>query len=208
MNIDFETYALESDNFIRMETIKKQIVLAHSSTTHENMISKWYNRLNNIYTKTAAFSIKKDGTIYQHFDPIYCSNFLDTIDLNKKSIIILLENEGWLAKHFEKDEYINWYGNIYNNPDEVVEIKWRKRIYWVPYTSEQYESTLFLVNKLCDDFFIPKVVTQNNILVDNLNDYTGVLYRSNLTQRYTDLNPTWKFESFKYNLEKNEQENT
>ena len=204
MKIDTETYALSENNYIKMETIKKQIVLGHTSAKHNHTMNKWYRRLNNTYTKTAAFSIDKKGVIYQHFDPIYCSNILDTIELNKKSITILLENDGWLAKDLEKNEYINWVGNIYNNPDDVVEKKWRRRLYWSPYTQEQFESAFFLVNKLCDDFYIPKLVTPNNVLMNEFGDYTGVLYKSNLNQRYTDLSPAWKFESFKYNLEKNE----
>ena len=52
-----------------------------------------------------------------------------------------------------------------------------------------------------DTLIIPKKIVSHNTKIDNLFDYTGVLYRSNLDKNYTDLNPSWVFDIFKEKLE-------
>jgi hypothetical protein len=205
MIINNSKYPISDKNYIQIETIKKQIVIGHISENEKNNFAKWTNRLNGNYTKTAPFTINKKGNVYKHFDPIYCSNILGNNDLDKKSIVILLENDGWLIKDFEKNKYINWIGYIYNKPEEIVEKKWRNYFYWAPYTNEQFNSTLELVNKLCEDFYIPKVAISHNTKIDDLDNFSGILYKSNLEKHFTDLSPAWDFEMFKYKLENNEK---
>ncbi len=201
MIIDESTYSLSENNFINSETIKKQIVIAHTSSSDMEHITKWKTRLNGRYNKTAAFTIDAAGNVYRHFDPIYSSGFLGHIELDKKSIVILLENEGWLSKDTEKNEFINWIGHIYNRPEAVYEKRWRGYTYWAPYTEKQFNSTLELCKTLCDEFFIPKVAVPHNTRLDNINNLEGVLYRSNLEKYYTDLSPAWNCEGFKFKLE-------
>ena len=74
MIIDTTTYTLSDKHYIKEQTNKKQIVIGHTSTSQMRHVTKWENRLNGEYKKTAAFTISKDGNIYQHFDPIYFSN--------------------------------------------------------------------------------------------------------------------------------------
>lgn len=204
MIINDKKYCLPTNNFIPSETIKKQIVIGHTFSDKMSHFTKWITRLNGRYTKTAPYTIDQNGKIYQHFDPIFSSNILKNIELDKKSIVILLENEGWLIKDKEKNVFINWVGDIYNRPDLVFEKRWRGYTHWSPYTEKQLESAIWLVNKLCDEFYIPKFAIPHNTKIDNLDDFSGVLYRSNLNKDYTDLSPAWNFENFKYKLETNE----
>ena len=201
MIIDTTTYKLSNSNFIEEETIKKQIMIGHTGTHNMNHFTKWVNRLNGTYKKTAAFTIDLSGNVYQHFDPIYFSPILDNLDMDKKSIVILLENDGWLVKDTEKNHFINWIGNIYNKPDDIIERKWRGYSYWVPYTIKQMESAVLLANKICEEFFIDKFAIPHNIKLDTLDDFKGVLYRSNIEKYYTDLSPAWNCELFKSKLE-------
>jgi hypothetical protein len=201
MLIDNKKYLLPETNFIKEETIKKQIVIGHTSTNKMKHFIKWSTRLNGKYLKTAAYTISTNGKIYEHFDPIYSSNILKDIELDKKSIIILLENEGWLTKNKEKNELINWFGDIYNKPDEVIEKRWRGYTHWTPYNGKQFDSAVWLTNKLCDEFFIEKFAIPHNTKMDKLDEFKGVLYRANLDRDYTDLSPAWNFEDFKYKLE-------
>jgi hypothetical protein len=201
MVIDIKKYSLPENNFINCETIKKQIVIGHTSTNSMKHYTKWLNRLNGRYTKTAQYTIDINGKIYQHFDPIFTSNILKNTELDKKSIVILLENDGWLVKDFEKNEFINWYGDIYNITEPVVEKRWRGYLNWAPYTNKQFNSAVWLSNKLCDDFYIKKFAIPHNTKIENHDDFSGVLYRGNLDKDYTDLSPAWNFENFKYKLE-------
>lgn len=208
MIIDDKSFPVPNTNYIESETIKKQIVIGHTGFHGMNHHQKWLHRLNGKYTKSAPFSIDLVGNIYKHYDPINSSTILGNIDTDKKSIVILLENEGGLIKDGEKNQFINWIGHIYNNPEDVVIKKWRGYLYWASYTKEQVDSLLDLVNGLCDEFFIPKTAISHNTFVDinELIDFRGILYRSNLEKHYTDLSPAWNCEFFKYKLENNDKQ--
>lgn len=199
--IDDKTYELPETNYFKEQTIKKQIIIAHSSLSGMGHIIKWKHRLNGHYKKTAAFTVDLAGNVYQHFDPIYFSELFGNLEQDKQCIQILLENEGWLTKNEEKNQFLNWCGHIYNRPESVIERKWRGYTFWAPYSDAQIEATRKLVNKLCDDFYIKKEVIAHNTKVDNLEGVEGILYKSNFEKHYTDLSPAWNCENFKYNLE-------
>ena len=201
MLIDGEKYILPIDNYISIESLKKQIVLAHTFNHNMNHFKGWLHRHNKQYKKTAPFTIDRAGFIYKHFDPKYQSKFFNNIELDNKSIVILLENDGWLSKNDEKDEFITWIGDIYKQPSQVINKKWRGHEYWSTYTEEQLESVVKLVSSLCEEFFIPMVSVSHNTKIDDLGDYKGVIYKSNLEKHYTDLNPTWDFDTFKNKIE-------
>lgn len=201
MVIKLKEQALSTSNYFDGMAIKKQIVLGHTNCSWESNLAKWTNRLNGKYNKTAAYTINLQGEIFNHFDPSYYSDILGNIALDKKSIVILLENEGWLLKESESDSFINWVGHIYNKPNEVVEKKWRNYSYWAPYSKEQFESALKLVSILCTEFNIPKIVVSNHFKIDNLDEFSGVLYKSNIEKHYTDLSPAWDHDTFKDKLE-------
>ena len=196
-----EEHVLSKNNFIPIENEKTQIVIGHTFNHDMRHVIGWKHRYNGKYKKTAAFTIDAAGFVYKHFDPKYQSEFLDSEELNDKSIVILLENSGWLFKDIEKNEYITWIGDIYNKSVEISEKRWRNYKFWEPYTIAQFQSTLELVETLCDGFNIPKKVIAHNTKIDNFFDYKGVLYKSNLEKHYTDLSPSWNYEEFKNKLE-------
>lgn len=207
--IDNEKYVLSNKNFFEKEFKKNKIIMGSTFSKNMNHFIGWEKRYNGNNKKTASFTINFNGEIFQHFNPKYYSSFtgIDTID--KESISIILENEGYLFKLNENNKYVDWFGDIYNREDIVFEKKWRNYNYWAPYTTEQLESTIKLCNSLCNQFNIKMVSTPNNVKIDDLNEFNGVLYKSNLYKHFTDLNPSWDFSEFKNKLElineKNEQ---
>ena len=201
MILDETTYSLTEKNYRKNETEKTQIVIGHTLNSDMKHVIGWKKRYNGKYKKTAAFTIDAAGFVYKHFEPKYSSEFFEEEELNNNSIVILLENHGWLLKDIEKNEYITWVGNIYNKPIDISERRWRNYKYWDRYTDKQFESTLELINTLCEEFNIPKTVLGHNTKVDNLFNYKGVIYKSNLEKYYTDLSPSWDYENFKNKLE-------
>lgn len=201
MVLDKETYVLSENNYTVEKTQKTQIVIGHTFNGQMKHFHGWKHRYNGKYKKTAAFTIDAAGLVYRHFDPIYKSSFFESEELNNKSIVILLENYGFLTKDVEKKQYITWLGDIYNKSTEVIDKRWRNNRYWDPYTIEQVDSCLELISNLCDEFNIPRKVISHNTKIDNFFDYSGVLYNSNLDKNFTDLNPSWDFEIFKEKLE-------
>jgi hypothetical protein len=200
MFIDDKKYRLPLNNFINEETKKTKIIFGHTFNHDMRHVKGWLHRYNGKYKKTSAFTIGTDGIIYKHFDPKYYSKYFKNNDLNKKSIVILLENDGYLLNDSKNNQFITWVGDIYKQPNKVVERKWRNLNYWVPYTNEQFESVTELVKSLCVEFNIPLTVIGHNTKVEYLGDFNGILYKSNLDKHYSDLNPFWDFELFKENL--------
>lgn len=201
MIIDDTTFKLPEDNFVKDETYKKHIILAHTFNHDMRHYIGWLHRYNGKYKKTAAFTIDAAGFIYKHFNPKYYSRYFNDKEFDKKVIVILLENDGWLTKNEDKNEFITWNGDIYNQPDEVIEKKWRGYSYWTPYTKQQLNSAQALVKDLCDEFNIPKSSVAHNTAIDKLVDYEPIIYRSNINRNFTDLSPAWDCEMFKTNIE-------
>lgn len=201
MIIDETKYVLSENNYIQVECIKTQIVIANSFNHDMRHVIGWKNRNNGKYKKTAAFTIDAAGLVYRHFDPKYMSKFFGALELDTKTIVIVLENDGWLLKDKEKNRFITWIGDIYNKSDEVVEKRWRGYNYWAPYTTEQFDSTIELVKELCDEFYIPITAIGHNTKIESLFGYQGVIYKSNIEKHYTDLTPAWDCVEFKHKLE-------
>lgn len=200
MNIN-EDYLLNENNYVPIECIKTQIVLASTFNHDMKHFIGWENRHNGNYKKTAAFTIDAAGVVYKHFEPKHHSKFFGKLELDTKSIVILLENDGWLIKDEEKNQFITWIGDIYNKPNEVFDKRWRNYRYWAPHTKAQFDSALELVKKLCDEFYIPLEAIGHNTKVESLSDFQGVIYKSNIEKHYTDLNPSWDCGEFKNKLE-------
>jgi N-acetyl-anhydromuramyl-L-alanine amidase AmpD len=201
MIIDDKTYKLNINNYTQIESQKKQIVLGNTFNDDMKHLAGWNTKYNGKYKKTAAFTISKNGQIYKHFDPKYYSSYFNTNEQNIKSILILIENYGWLIKDNKKNTFNNWLGGEYTGDRNILEKKWRDYMYWEPYNNEQLESTIYLILKLCSEFNIPKIAIGHNTKIDDLYEFEGVLYKSNIEKHYTDLNPNWKFDIFKEKVE-------
>lgn len=201
MEIDCTTYTLPEDNYVQLETEKKHIIIGHTFNHDMKHYTGWLHRYNGNYKKTAAFTIDAAGFVYQHFDPKFHARFFNNKDFDKIVIVILLENDGWLVKNGEKNEFLTWIGDIYKEPSEVVEKRWRGYSFWSPYTKEQLDSAQELVKTLCKEFNLPLVSVAHNTAIDRLDEYEPILYRSNINRNYTDLSPAWSCEDFKNKIE-------
>jgi N-acetyl-anhydromuramyl-L-alanine amidase AmpD len=207
MVIDETTYTLPKKNFLVTKTPKTKIILANTFTKDMKHVKGWLHRYNGYYKNTAPFTISKDGKVYKHYEPMYSNKLLKNNELNLNSIIILLENEGWLLKNLDKNEFITWLGDIYDETDKIVEKRWRGHNYWVPYTDEQLNSAVKLSKMLCYEYNIPLFAIGHNTKIENIMNQKGVFYKSNIEKHYVDLNPSWDFYKFKEKLEENERTN-
>lgn len=196
MKIDKTTYKLKEDNYIKQEYKKRQIVVG--STGRKDMLhfGSWTYRHNGKYKKTSTYTIDKGGNIFQHYNPKYYSKFLGKVQ-DKSSISISLVNEGWLDFDSMHGRYIDWLGNIYNKDEQIVTKKWRKHIYWVPYTKEQMESLKFLVTYLTEEYNIPKNVIGHNVYYEDVDLFDGVVYRCNYLEEVSDVTPAFNISELK-----------
>jgi N-acetyl-anhydromuramyl-L-alanine amidase AmpD len=171
---------------------KKQILLSHTSREGAEYVTSLKTRHNGGYKKVPHYLIRKDGRVFQLLDPETYSDYLKDYNNQKQTIVITLENLGWLKKNPLNASYINWIGNIYS--EGVYERKWRGHFFWDPYTDSQMESLQKLVVDLCERFEIPKTCIGHNVKVDNVEFYEGIVTRSNYSQNVTDLSPAFDYE--------------
>lgn len=192
--IDFNTYQLTENNYHTEIYDKKQIVIGNTNRRDMLHYASWIYRLNGKNKKTAAFTVTKEGVIYQHYDPKYYSDFLGQ-ESDKITISIVLENLGWFRKDSVNNKYIDWLGNYHKKQDEEVLMKrWRNHLYWDIYTNEQLISLKKLVIQLCDTYNINKRSIGCNVFNQDTDLFNGITFRSNYYQELTDVNPSFSFE--------------
>ncbi len=173
---------------------KKQIILCHTSREVEEYLTSLKVRYNSKYDKIPNYVITKSGTILQLLPDDAHSNFFYETNINKNSIIICLENLGWLEKKPLTNYYINWKGSIYNQ--EVYEKKWRDFFFWEPYSEEQVKSAAELCLHLTEILKIKKMCVGHNTKIDGVENFEGIVSKSNFDGKYTDLNPSFSFDTF------------
>ena len=181
---------------------KKQIILCHTSREVEEYLASLKFRYNGKFDRIPNYVITRDGRILQLLSDISHTNYFNNENINRNSIIICLENLGWLEKKPLSHSYINWKGSIYN--EQVYEKKWRDYFFWEPYTTSQIESTADLCNQLNETLRIDNRCIGHNTKVVGVENFEGIVTKSNFDSDFTDLSPSFNFETFR-KLLKNEQ---
>jgi len=181
---------------------KTQIILCHTSREVEEYLASLKFRYNAKYDKIPNYVITREGKVLQLLSDQGYGNFFDDHITNKLSIFVMLENLGWLEKKPLSNHYINWKGSIYN--EQVYEKKWRDFYFWQPYTPQQIKMSAELCKHLTETLQIEKTCVGHNTKVDGIENFEGICSRSNYDSNYTDLNPSFNFETFIKFLE-NEQ---
>ena len=181
---------------------KKQLILCHTSREVEEYLTSLKFRYNGKFDRIPNYVITRDGKILQLLSDISHTNYFNNENINRNSIIICLENLGWLEKKPLTNYYINWKGSIYN--EQVYEKKWRDYFFWEPYTTSQIESTADLCNQLNKTLRINNRCIGHNTKVSGVENFEGIVTKSNFDSDFTDLSPSFNFETFR-KLLKNEQ---
>jgi hypothetical protein len=188
---DFEELNIEVKNK-KISEKKDLIVLCHTYRNLIDYITSLKHRFNGYYDKIPNYIIGIDGKIYKVLDNLEYTNFLDDQQINNRSIIVVLENLGWLNKEPLSSSYTNWIGDIYNG--DVLDKKWREYFFWQKYSEEQIVSTGILCKKLSKECGIERNIIGHNTKINGIEKIEGVVSRSNLYSDCTDLNPSFDFE--------------
>ena len=178
---------------------KKQIILCNTFRNGEEYINSLKFRLNGRYDKVPNYLITREGKVINLLSDDSYSKFFNDTEINRNSIIISLENLGWLAKVPLHEEYFNWIGE--KTIDNIFERKWREKVYWQTYTKEQIDSLEELCLKLLKKFSIKKSFIGHNTKVEGIKIFNGIVCRSNYNNKFTDPNPSFNFEEFKNRIE-------
>lgn len=199
MKINNQTYKLDTNNYFKKHCSKRQIVIGSTYSSNMNHFNGWKTRHGGEFKRTAAFTIDIYGNIHQHYPPEFFSNFLEVQGHDEHIIPILIENEGWLVKD-SNGIFTNYVGNEYIRQDEVLDISWRGKEYWAPFKMEQADSLIKLLVYLCDIFNIELNIIEHNTKIDDIYEYTGIVYKSNFNKQYLDLSPAWYYDKINNKL--------
>jgi N-acetyl-anhydromuramyl-L-alanine amidase AmpD len=198
--VDKDEYKLSEKHYHMEESFKTQILLMDSLDSEMHHYNQWLNKTPIGYKKTTHFTIKKDGSIFEHFSPEYYGTIFGLKEIDKKIISISLENEGWLEYSRKKNGFINWRGDIYEDKDSVNISQWRGQLFWAPYTDPQVESLIKLLEELCYKYKIKKNVVDSNVHFDMAENILGIVSKSNYSRFSTDINPTLDLELIKESI--------
>jgi N-acetyl-anhydromuramyl-L-alanine amidase AmpD len=170
---------------------KHQIILTHTSRNINDYLLSLKFRLNGKYRKIPNYIITREGKILQLLGNTEHSEYFKDPNINRNSIIISLENLGWLQKEPLTDHYINWIGDIYKG--NVFERKWRDYFFWQPYTESQIENLGKLCNELFETVKIKPQIIEHNTKINGIEKFVGVITKSNFDTNFTDVSPAFKF---------------
>tara|TARA_R110000824_G_scaffold73220_5_gene186497 strand:+ start:6703 stop:7323 length:621 start_codon:yes stop_codon:yes gene_type:complete len=185
------------------EHVKTQIILCHTSRHLKDYLTGIKTRMGGEYKKSPHYLISKKGDIINNFPPNNSSEFFGDDTIDNQSVVVMLENLGWLKLNPLSGEYTNWAGDIYKG--KVYQKQWRDHNFWTIYTDEQIVVLSELITKLCDKLDIEKILVGHNVKVDGIKRFNGVCSRSNYTDYWTDLSPAFEFEKLKEHLKKYEK---
>jgi hypothetical protein len=178
---------------------KTRIIMGNTNRDYKNYINGLRYRYNKKNPYLPNYVITREGDIYEIISPDYYSKYMENETLDKESIIIVLENFGWLKKNPLESIYTNWIGDIYKK--EIFEKRWRDEIFWETYNIKQIKSLANLLNSVCEKYKIPKVMVESNVLYDEVKNFKGITSKSNYDVIYKDVNPSFDFKLLKNLLE-------
>jgi hypothetical protein len=189
-------------NITKRKTKKTQILLYDTGRRADDFINKLKYRNNGKYSEIPHFVVTKLGTVYQLYDTNYYSNTFEEPKVDKQFIKIAIENLGWLSKNTITGFLNNWIGDPYRSEPFVR--TWRNYYFWDKYNDGQLESVANLCDHLCELHDIPKQMVQSQGYLENVIKFHGVVCKSNFSNIYTDINPSFNFRIFF----RNEQQET
>ena len=178
---------------------KSQIILTHTSRNVENYLASLRYRYNGKFDKIPNYVITKKGQLLQLLNNIEHTNYFGETNINRNSIIISLENLGWLEKQPLENNFVNWIGDIYIG--KTFDRKWRDYFFWDPYSEKQIDSLSKICKNIISDMKIQKEVIEHNTKINGIEKFEGIVTRSNFDSNFTDLSPAFDFENFRKKIE-------
>jgi N-acetyl-anhydromuramyl-L-alanine amidase AmpD len=194
MLIDSETYWIKEINRYKTITHKTQIVLATSLRKDSHHILRLQHKEFGRTKSWNTYTVSRDGTVYQHYDPKNHADFLGIKEADKQSISIVMENMGTLYE-MPNGNYVNWINETCDAAN-VVQKSWLGYNYWEKFTGEQLEATAELCRSLCDEFNIHKTMMDFNTFHKDTVKFKGVAFRSNYIEESADINPLFNICNF------------
>ena len=200
---DIETIDKGKLNIHKRKTKKSQILLYDTQRRVDDFINKIKHRKNGEYSDIPHFVVSKLGMVYQLFDMDHSSDTFYDPKLDRKMIKIAIENLGWLNKNTITGVLNNWIGDPYRAEPHIR--TWRNYHFWDKYNDVQLNSLSNLCSHICETNNIYKQIVPSQGFMENVTNFKGIVCKSNFSNIYTDINPSFNFRVLFNNEKENEK---
>jgi hypothetical protein len=191
---NIETIDKSKLKIIKRKSKKTQILLYDTQRRVDDFVNKLRYRNNGNYEDIPHFIISKLGMVYKVFDTEHSSITFNDAKTDKKQIKIAIENLGWLNKNTITGVLNNWIGDPYRAEPHIR--NWRNHYFWDKYNDPQLEVLAELCESLCEEHNIPKQTVPSNGYLEKISNFNGIVCKSNFSNIYTDINPSFNFRIF------------
>lgn len=189
-----ETLDKKHLNYKKSKLPKNQILLCDTHRRINDYIHMIKYRKNGKYDDIPHYIISKNGDIYSLYDTEYYSTTFGDLKIDRRIIKIAIENLGWLNKNTVNGMLSNWIGDPCRTDPYIR--NWRGHFFWDKYTEEQFETLGKLCTELCETHNINKLIVPSQGYFESASKFNGVVCKSNYSDIYTDINPSFKFKYF------------
>ena len=193
-HIDQETYKVVKECYYKSKHVKTQIIIGSSLRKDNNNSTHLKHKNRGKHKHWSCYTVGRDGSIFEHYDPLYYSDFMGKKAVDKISISVILENMGGLVKVGD-NKYINWLNEECDSKN-VGKKKWMLNTYWELYPTNQMKGLAELCKFLCEKFDIRLNCFEIHHHHEQANEYKGILFRSNYDVNGNDLNPFFNIDNF------------
>jgi hypothetical protein len=188
-------------NIKKRKTKKRQILLYDTQRRADDFLAKLVNRYCGKYDNIPHYIVTKLGHVIEVLDSNYATKIFGDNKLDNKLITVAVENLGWLTKNTITGYLNNWIGDPYRSEPYIKD--WRDHYFWDRYNKEQFETIRELCLNLCDKHQIPFKSVPSNGYLQNISKFNGISCKSNYSNIYTHINPSFDFKIFIAHEEKN-----
>ena len=197
-----EVFDLKNLNHKKRKYNKTQILLYDTKRRIDDFIKMLKYRREGKYEDIPHFCITKTGKIYKLIEPDYMTKTFGESSVDRKQIKIAIENLGWLNKNTIMGTYSNWINDIFRGEPHLR--GWRGYFYWDTYSKEQLNALADLCLLLCAHYDIPYQSVPSSGFFENAKNFNGIVSKSNFSDIYTDINPSFNFNIFEENVKQTE----
>jgi hypothetical protein len=197
-----EVFDLKNLNHKKRKYNKTQILLYDTKRRIDDFIKMLKYRREGKYEDIPHFCITKTGKIYKLIEPDYMTKTFGESSVDRKQIKIAIENLGWLNKNTIMGTYSNWINDIFRGEPHIR--GWRGYFYWDTYSKEQLNALADLCLLLCAHYDIPYQSVPSSGFFENAKNFNGIVSKSNFSDIYTDINPSFNFNIFEENVTQTE----
>lgn len=191
---DVEIIDKDTLNHMKKSYKKTQILLYDTKRRVDDFVNMIKYRQNGEYEDIPHFIITKMGDVYSLLDPAFSSKTFGNEKIDRKQIKIAIENLGWLNKNTITGYYSNWIGDPCRTEPYIR--SWRDKFYWDRYTDPQLNSIYRICEYLCNEYNIERMIVPSHGYIENVEKFKGIVCKSNFSNIYTDINPSFNFKIF------------